>query len=388
MVKDKPNLSDDTSWRSATLTMGAGSQQPAVKARFENIGGATVPRASANVLGIGRVVGSYRIVEQIGCGSMGMVYEAVHPHLARLVALKVLHSSLIGHIGMDTRMLQEASILEELRHPGVTRIFDCGLLDDHRPWIAMELVTGESLASKLSRVRTLPPLEVCNLIAAIADVLATAHDHGIVHRDLKPENVLFAEADTGFPLRVIDWGVARLGPVARLTLEGVTCGTPIYMSPEQIKGCDIAAPCDIYSLGVMAYEAICGAPPFDGRTLADMVAKQLDGDAVLLSDRAPTVPRPLCGLIDMMLSKLPEHRPSATDARQMAQNLALEISAREFESYSVTDAPWPVMATQAIDHGITDQLPQMRRPRWTPEISSAVAGEISEPSAAKRRTTT
>ena len=388
MAEVKPN-SNDTSWRSPTLAMGAGSQPPAVKARFENISGATVPRASSNVLGIGKTVGAYRIVEQIGCGSMGMVYEAAHTHLTRVVAIKVMHAALVGHSGMDTRMLQEASILEELHHPGVTKIFDCGLLEDQRPWIAMELVTGETLASKLSRIRTFPPVEVCNLIAAIADVLATAHDHGIVHRDLKPENVLFAEADTGFPLRVIDWGIARLGSVARLTLEGVTCGTPIYMSPEQMKGCDIAAPCDIYSLGVIAYEAICGVPPFDGRTLADMVAKQLDGEAVPLSDRAPTAPRPLCGLIDMMLSKLPEHRPSAADARQMAQNLALEMSDREFESYTVTDTPWPAMATQPIGHGVADQLPaniRIRRPRWTPEISLAVAGEIIQPSATNRRT--
>jgi len=369
----KTKLPNDMSCRSATLPMGAGSQPPVVRARFENISGATVPRASANVLGIGRIVGSYRIVEQIGCGSMGMVYEAAHPHLARVVAIKVLHAALVGQTGMDTRMLQEASILEELHHPGVTKIFDCGLLDDQRPWIAMELVTGESLASKLSRVRTLPPIEVCNLLAAIADVLATAHDHGIVHRDLKPENVLFAEADTGFPLRVIDWGIARLGPVARLTLEGVTCGTPIYMSPEQMKACDIAAPCDIYSLGVIAYEAICGVPPFDGRTLADMVAKQLDGEAVLLSDRAPTAPRPLCGLIDMMLARAPEHRPSAADVRQMAQNLALEISSREFESYAVTTTPWPAMTTLPIGHE------PLRRPRWTPEISVAVVGEIMQP---------
>jgi eukaryotic-like serine/threonine-protein kinase len=380
MTKVPPDK-NDTSWESPTLPMEAG--------RFENISGPTVPRAKPNVLGIGSIVGSYRFVEQIGCGSMGMVYEAVHTHLELPVAIKVLHASLLGHLGMDTRMLQEAAILDELDHPGATKIFDSGRLDDRRPWIAMELVTGESLASKLSRVGTLAPVEVCNLIAAIADVLATAHPLGIIHRDLKPENVLFAEADTGFPLRVIDWGVARLGPVARLTLDGVTCGTPIYMSPEQMKGCDIAPACDIYSLGVIAYEAVCGTLPFDGRTLADLAAKQLDADAVAVSDLAPTTPRALCELIHSMLARVPGDRPSAVEVRQLAQRIALEVSTAEFESYSVSTAPWPVMTTRPIDHGVTEHpavtTVRIRRPRWTPEISFAVAGEISNVGRARSR---
>jgi serine/threonine-protein kinase len=330
---------------------------------FENISGPAVPRASSN-LASGAIVGSYRIVEQIGCGSMGIVYEATHPQLGRPVAIKVLHAALVGHDGMDTRMLQEATILDELQHPGVTKIFDCGILDDRRPWIAMELVTGESLACKLSRVGTLTPVEVCNLIAAIADVLAAAAPLGIVHRDLKPENVLFAEASTGFPLRVIDWGVARLGPAARLTVEGVTCGTPIYMSPEQLKGCDIAPACDIYSLGAIAYEALCGTLPVDGRTLADIAAKQLAGGVVPLSERVPTASRALCELVHTMLATVPGDRPTAVDAREIAQRLALEIS-------SVTNAPAPV--TPPIEQ---PQTLRIRRPRWTPQLAYSVAGEF------------
>ncbi len=345
------------------------------KVRFENISGPAQARAT-NVLEVGASVGSYRIVEQIGCGSMGMVYEAVHPHLGRAVAIKVLHAALLKHDGMDNRMLQEAAILEELQHPGVTTIFDCGLLEDHRPWIAMELVTGECLASKLARVGTLAPIEVCNLIAALADVLATAHLHGVVHRDLKPENVLFADADTGFPLRVIDWGVSRLGPIARFTLAGVTCGTPIYMAPEQLKGSNIAPPCDIYSLGVIAYEALCGEVPIDGPTLAAISAKHTEGATAPLSERAPTAPRALCKLIHALLAPLPSDRPTAVEARRMAQRLALEISSGEIE---ILVDPDPEITT-LISKPMTTV--RMRRLRWTPEISQSIAGEINCPASA------
>src|SRR5207237_1710707 len=137
-----------------------------------------------------------------------------------------------------------------------------------RPWIAMELVEGETLAARLLRHVTLSAQEVAMMLADVGDVLASVHPHDIVHRDLKPDNLILTPHDRDFPLRVIDWGVARLGPLGRLTLDGLTPGTPIYMSPEQATGREIGASCDIYSLGVIAYEALTGHPPFDGRTLA------------------------------------------------------------------------------------------------------------------------
>ena len=118
------------------------------------------------------------------------------------------------------------------------------------------------------------PTEVCNLIAAVADVLATVHPLGIVHRDLKPDNILFAEADSGFPLRVIDWGVARLGRDGQA--DPRRCDAAARRStclPSRRPGQTSRAPCDIYSLGVIAYEALTGQPPFDGRTLAEVVAR-------------------------------------------------------------------------------------------------------------------
>jgi serine/threonine-protein kinase len=261
--------------------------------------------------------------------------------MPRRVAIKVMHPQLRGDSGMDTRMVQEAAILDQLHHPGVSRVFDCGLLADARPWIAMELVAGESLAAKLARDSKLSTTEVCNLISAVADVLAAVHARGIVHRDLKPENILFADADSGFPLRVIDWGVAYLGLEARLTLDGVTCGTPVYMSPEQAAGHDIAPACDIYSLGVIAYEALAGLAPYDGRTLAEVSALHTYADATPLANHCPAAPPALCDLIDLMIRKIPSHRPSAADVRHAMQRIGLEIveDSVEFASYSITTTP-------------------------------------------------
>jgi serine/threonine-protein kinase len=329
------------------------------------------------------VVGSYRIVREIGCGGMGTVYEAVHVVLPRRAALKVMHGELRRQPGMATRIVQEASILEDIRHPGIARVFECNLLPDHRPWIAMEYVEGDTLASRLLRHVTLPAHEVATLLADIADVLASVHARGIVHRDLKPDNLILTPRDRDFPLRVIDWGVARLGPLGRLTLDGLTPGTPIYMSPEQAAGHDIAAPCDVYSLGVIGYEALSGHPPFDGRTLAEVVCMHLAGDPAPLRERSGA-PAALCALVHRMLQKEPTRRPTAVEVRSIARAIALEL-ANSYESFELVDdevrPESVVIDPDALEYGVTELLPTIRRPRWTPEVAAswhALAAPLDE----------
>jgi eukaryotic-like serine/threonine-protein kinase len=331
-------------------------------------------------LGPGSIVGSYRIVKQIGVGGMGEVFEATHALLPRRVALKVLRSELSHGSGMDSRMIQEASILDGLRHPGIVRVFECGFLGDRRPWIAMELVRGETLGTLLARDVQLAPREVCEVVASLADILATVHRCGIVHRDLKPDNVLLAATSSGFALWIVDWGVARLGPTARLTHPGVTCGTPTYMSPEQATGRDIAAPCDIYSLGVIAYEALAGDAPFDGQTLAAVVSLHLHGEAAPLSVTCPTAPRALCDLIHEMLEKTPSARPTATEVRERMSRIAqlLQDAHSEFASYDITTKPWLTTPTVERLPSLVAPAPSsvepvmICRPSWTPELPTSV----------------
>lgn len=344
-------------------------------------------------LGPDTVVGSYRLVREIGRGGMGSVFEAKHVVLPRRAAIKVMHAELRRQPGMATRVVQEASILEDIRHPGVVRVYECALLPDHRPYIVMDLVEGETLANRLAHAGTLAPIEVATLLAEICDVLASVHARGVVHRDLKPDNILLTPCDRDFPLRVIDWGVARLGPIGRLTLDGLTPGTPIYMSPEQAMGRNIAAPCDIYSLGVIAYELLSGHPPFDGRTLAEVVSMHLTSDPVSLEEVAKT-PAPLAELVHRMLEKDASIRPGAIEVRQIARALALELSTGVYESVEITgDVPrmpravrprrhMPLAAQlpteeavvvdpDALEFGTTEMVPTIRKPRWTPEIGVA-----------------
>jgi serine/threonine-protein kinase len=278
-----------------------------------------------------------------------------------------MHADLRRHPGMATRIVQEAAILEDVRHPGVVRVFECNLLPDHRPWIAMELVRGDTLAARLAHRHALQPVEVATLLAQVADVLASVHARGIIHRDLKPDNLLLTPNDRDYPLRVIDWGVARLGPVGRLTLEGLTPGTPIYMSPEQATGKNIAAPCDIYSLGVIAYEALTGRPPFDGRTLAEVVSMHLTSQPPAV-DELVDAPSELCALVHAMLGKEPSLRPGAFEVRRVAREIALDLSSA-YASFELSPAP---AASEAIDadeleFGVTQLVPTLR-PRWTPQI--------------------
>ena len=325
------------------------------------------------------MVGSYRIVREIGRGGMAAVYEAVHAVLPRRAAIKVMHGELRRHPGMATRLVQEAAILEDIQHGGIVRVYECNILPDHRPWIAMELVDGDSLAQRLHHAKRLPAAEVATLLADVADVLVSVHSRGVVHRDLKPDNLLLTPGDRTYPLRVIDWGVAWLGPIGRLTLDGLTPGTPIYMSPEQATGKNIAAPCDIYSLGVIAYETLLGRPPFDGRTLAEVVCMHMASEPEPLRGQCDA-PNVLCDLIHRMLEKHPASRPTAGDVRQTARSL--DGSSTVYAEFEITEHPQMLRCASApsddetvvidpdsLEFGTTQMHTIAHRPRWTPELS-------------------
>jgi len=265
---------------------------------------------SSGPLHPGHLISAYRIERLMGMGGMGWVYRARHELTARSVALKILREDQLAFDRSIDRMMREASILASVSHSGIPRFFECGLLDDGRPWIAMELIEGLSLAQRMRG-----PLDadhVIEIVAAVADVLAAAHTRGVTHRDLKPENIILA-TETKFPVRVIDWGIAHHPAGVRFTNMNEAIGTPTYMAPEQARGGPTGGHCDVYGLGVVSYQALTGRAPFLGATSVEILVQHLNRPAPALAPRCPDAPYGLVELVERMLAKNPAERPSAAE---------------------------------------------------------------------------
>ncbi len=298
-------------------------------------------------------ISAYRIDRLIGIGGMGSVYRAEHAFLAREVALKVLREDQIGQDRAVDRMMREAATLASISHAGIPRFFECGMLDDGRPWIAMELVAGTSLQARLAR-GVLAPDEASALVRHVAEVLAAAHERGFAHRDLKPDNIFLVPADPLCPVRLIDWGIAHHVAGARLTSMNEAIGTPTYMAPEQARGGPADGHCDVYGLGVVAYHALTGRPPFVGESSVEILVQHLNRPVPALAPRCPDAPRVLVRLVERMLCKSFADRPTAAEV--CAELRALGRPAHE-------EAGIPAAA---LDTGVTAQLRPRRAPSEQP----------------------
>ncbi|MBV8760458.1 MAG: serine/threonine protein kinase [Deltaproteobacteria bacterium] len=268
----------------------------------------------------GTRVSAYEIEKLLGTGGMGSVYRARHLLDERVVALKVLREDQLEQERAVDRMMREASILATVPHGGIPRFYECGLLGDGRPWIAMELVQGTPLAVRLHE-GPLPHCEVLDLVGAVSGVLAAAHARGVTHRDLKPDNILLVPGDPVYPVRVIDWGIAHHVAGARYTSMNEAIGTPTYMAPEQARGGPTNGHCDVYGLGIVAYQALTGRPPFVGSTSVEILVQHLNKPIPSLAPRCPDAPLGFVELVEHMLVKCYESRPSASEVANAVTKL-------------------------------------------------------------------
>ncbi len=321
---------------------------------------------------VGTTLSKVRLEKLLGRGGMAEVYLGVHTTLNRPVAVKVLHAHLSDDPGLLQRFHTEAQSVAALRHPNIVQVYDFDVYNE-RPYIVMELLTGESLSSFLERIHAQNQRLPLDTIARLADGLGAAldyaHERGIVHRDIKPANVMLRVAgqkpltgnvlpDDAEPI-LTDFGIARIATATTRTATGTIMGTPAYMSPEQVRGETVDKRSDIYSLGIMIYEMVAGTPPFnaDTDTPASVMYKQIHESPPPLKGAAPD----LAKVIARSLAKEPGARyqhagEMSADFRAAAEGKALALQP--------TIQPSQVSRPAVGEPAIEDDTGTARRP-WT-----------------------
>jgi serine/threonine-protein kinase len=296
---------------------------------------------------VGTVFGKYRAEELIGRGGMGSVYRAVHLTLGGQAAVKVLNASIPRNSNVVRRFFNEARAAAALKHGGIVEVFDFDQLDDGRPYVLMEYLEGCSLHARLKKDRVLPPAAAVPILVSVCSAVGAAHRAHIVHRDLKPDNIfLVSRAGLKGVVKVLDFGIAKIsdgGRPSERTQTGQIFGTPEYMSPEQAFGKNalIGPASDIYSLGIIAYQMLCGTVPFPVGDLSfgDLMNQHAHSAPTPLRERRPEIPRMLDSVVMRALAKDIGDRWPSMDAFAQALSLSLDPSATEgqLQKLAVTD---------------------------------------------------
>lgn len=350
---------------------------------------------SQSMIASGQSLGSYRVLSPLGRGGMGEVYLAEDSRLGRKVALKLLPSSFTNDAERLARFEREARAASGLNHPNILTIYEVGSFDG-RQFIAAEYVEGETLRQRQAHQR-LKLTEVLDLAIQVASALAAAHQAGIVHRDIKPENLMLRH--DGYA-KVVDFGLAKLTQTAKPSIDtslstmlqvetgtGVVMGTTAYMSPEQARGLELDARTDIWSLGVVLYEALSGNPPFKGNTASDLIVSILEREPAPLVT-TPRLPSEVDWIVRRALRKDREERYQTArellgDLRGLKQQL--DFAAQKERSPDSDDSPLP---SQSISTGLPEASAYSTdEPRTlsTAEIEQTATIPPRQPGAARKR---
>ncbi|WP_434348785.1 protein kinase domain-containing protein [Myxococcus virescens] len=329
---------------------------------------------------VGRHIGRYRILEQLGSGGMSVVYKGLDTALDREVAVKVLHPHLAGKDESRRRLAREARAVAKLHHPNILEVFDFSAADAQDAFIVTEYIRGQTLKTFLDEGPMDPPELAAMVIHELAAALAHAHESGVIHRDLKPENVMVREDGV---LKLMDFGIARLMDIEeRMTVTGTLVGSPAHMAPEIIEGLEAGPTADVFSVGIMFYAAMTGRLPFSAPNTTATLKRILDGDYEDARRRVPALSDELADICAICLQRDPERRyPDAARLRDaLADYLAGLGFARvgeELVSYFADPASYRKLARQRIVATLLErserQLAEKRTPRALASLNQVLA---------------
>lgn len=259
--------------------------------------------------------GRYRVQRALGAGSMGAIYEVSHHVTGKRFALKRLNPELTKVPGAVERFIREAKIGAQFEHPNFIEVYDIGQ-DADSLFIVMELLEGEPLSERLTKIRRLKPRTACELLCPCMEAIALAHAAGVIHRDLKPANIFVCKSSAFVPehARVLDFGVSKLASDSQLhrhertlTTPGMVLGTLHYMAPEQMRGEKVDARADVYAFGVILYEVLSGEHPFQAQSFAGVLAQVLKEPPRSLH-RVAGVPERLAEIVAKAMAREPADR--------------------------------------------------------------------------------
>jgi serine/threonine protein kinase len=317
---------------------------------------------------VGRTIrGTYRILQVLDHGGMGMVFIAEHVRLKRKVALKVLAAHLAADADALDRFHREAEIVSQLHHPNIVQITDFDTTEDGEPYIVMELLFGECLADRLERDRRLALSEVVRLVSQVASALEVAHRAGIVHRDLKPANIFLVNVQgQATYVKLLDFGISkRAGAGRKITREFDILGTPDYMAPEQARGQtkNVDHRADQYSLAAITYELLSGEVPFPGDDVMTVLQKVISERPRPITELVPELPP----AIDAILQRALDKHPNARFSSILELAGQLETAARGAASLSVP----PVLSGAGSDRPPESRLTPAGSPASRRESETA-----------------
>ncbi len=303
------------------------------------------------------ILGRYKIVSEIGQGAMGTVYKAVDPIIDRTVAIKTINLNLSRQEleEYEARFQQEIKAAGRLNHPNIVTIYDVGKTDQVA-YMAMEFLEGQELKDIIASGKLLPTEQVVDIIAQVADGLWFAHQQDIVHRDVKPSNIMVLR---GGIAKITDFGIARLPNSAVKTMTGLILGSPRYMSPEQVIGKSLDTRTDIFSLGVVLYEALTGMAPFDGDNVNAIMYATVNTAPPPPSAHARNVPAMLDLIVAKAMAKAVDDRYQtvkefADDLREVRRQID---SARPSVALKARSAPPPPPPQGEAPYGESTTIP-------------------------------